>query len=83
MTTDKLATLEDQLSSPRQISLTRIDYAKRSSGDADGGLPAMLVSMLSDAHNSSIHLYGDNTPADATINVIQEFCSDSSIDNLF
>ncbi|KAK1735825.1 lysine methyltransferase [Skeletonema marinoi] len=84
MTTDKLATLEDHLSSPRQISLTRIDYAaKRSSGKADGGLPAMLVSMLSDAHNSSIHLDGDNTPADATINVINEFCSDSSIDNLF
>jgi predicted nicotinamide N-methyase len=83
MTTDNLARLEDQLSSPRQIALTRIDYAKRRSSDegegGDDGLPAQLVSMLSDAYNSSIHLDGD----DATIDAIQEFCSSASIEHLF
>eukprot|EP00986_Skeletonema_menzelii_P008692 scaffold3767_cov116-Skeletonema_menzelii.AAC.17 len=86
MTTDNLATLEDQLSSPRQIALSRIDYAKKtSSGEADGGLPAMLVSMLSDAYNSSIHLNVDDATGetDATMNVIQEFCSSAKIENLF
>ena len=41
MTNYELATLEDQLSSPRQIALSRIDYAK--SGEADGGLPAIFL----------------------------------------
>lgn len=82
MTNYELATLEDQLSSPRQIALSRIDYAK--SGEADGGLPAMLVSLLSDAYNSSIHLHGDHeSDSDATINMAQEFCSNASVGKLF
>jgi predicted nicotinamide N-methyase len=81
MTTDEIATLEDQLSSPRRIALSRIDYARRSSDEVDGGLPALLVSLLSDAYNSSIHLDGDTS--DATMSDVQEFCSDTSIESLF
>ena len=83
---NKIATLKEQLSSPRQIALSRIDYAKRSSsGEADCGLPAMLVSMLLDAYNTSIiHLDGGNASDDATtMNTVLEFCSDTSIENLF
>jgi predicted nicotinamide N-methyase len=71
MTTNKIATLEDQLSSPRQIALSRIGYAR-----SDGGLPAVLVSILSDAYNKV-------DGSDARMNSVQEFCSDSSIETLF
>ena len=76
--TDKLFKLEDKLSSPRQIALSRIEFTEMRSNEDDGGLPLMLVSMLSDAYNSSIHL----TSA-ATNDAVEEFCSDTSTDTLF
>jgi hypothetical protein len=82
VTSVKLATLEEQLSSPRQIALARIDDNAKwrmIGGGADCGLPSQLVSLLSDAYQASL----DDEKKCNTTDALQEFCIDERTQTLF
>lgn len=83
MTPDELFTLEEQLSSPRRIALSRIDHAKKSSG----GLPALLISLLSTTNHNIDGGENSNTSTNnnttTTVDTVQKFCNQECTQNLF
>lgn len=82
MTSDELFTLEEQLSSPRRIALSRIDHAKKSSG----GLSALLISLLSTTNHNIDGGQNSNTSTNnntTTVDTVQKFCNQECTQNLF
>jgi predicted nicotinamide N-methyase len=82
MTSDELSTLEEQLSSPRRIALSRIDHAEKRSG----GLPALLISLLSTANHNIDGGQNSNTSTNnnnTTVDTVQKFCNQECTQTLF
>lgn len=83
MTSDELFTLGEQLSSPRRIALSRIDHAKKRSG----GLPALLISLLSTANHNidggQISNTSTNNNNNKTVDAVQQFCNQECTQTLF